>query len=244
MLTQKHDAKTGRSSSTAHSIRQRIEAGGENYWKPADFPDAPATAVTQALSRLTRSGVLQRVSKGIYYHPRATVFGKSQPSRDAVLARRLTQRLLPAGLTAANLLGFTTQNPARREYATTASAVAFSDDTMHVTTRRPEGWKQLSSEDAALLDFLRGRGHNSELSEEDTKARLLTLLRAPERFQRLAAVAPGEPARVRAILGAAGQEIEMPPGLLWALRKSLNQRSRFDFGALRGLTYSRDWQAK
>jgi hypothetical protein len=244
MLAQKHDTQIGRSHSIAHGIRQRIEAGGENYWKPADFPYSPATAVTQTLSRLTRSGVLQRVSKGIYYHPRTTVFGKSQPSRDAVLARRLTQRLLPAGLTAANLLGFTTQNPARREYATTASAVAFADDTIHVTTRRPESWKHLSPEDAAVLDFLRGRGLNSELSEEDTRARLLTLLRAPERFQRLAAIAPSEPARVRAILGAIGQEVEMPSDLLSELRESFNQRSRFDFGALRGLKYAREWQAK
>lgn len=166
------------------------------------------------------------------------------PSRDAILARRLTQRLLPAGLTAANLLGFSTQNPGRREYATPARAVAFANDAMYVTTRRPETWKHLSHEDAALLDFLRGRAVNSELSEEDTKARLLTLLRAPERYQRLVAVAPSEPARVRAILGAVGQEIEMAPAILAALRTTLHPRSRFDFGALRGLKYARDWQAK
>lgn len=172
------------------------------------------------------------------------MFGKSQPSRDAVLARRLTQRLLPAGLTAANLLGFTTQNPARREYATIASAVAFGDDTLHVTTRRPQTWERLLPEDAALLDFLRGRGSHSDLSEEETKARLLTLLHEPERFRRLVAVAPSEPPRVRAILGAIGQELGMPPALLSELKGNLHQRSRFDFGALRVLKHAREWQAK
>lgn len=212
-----------RSNSTANLIRERVRAGGEHYWKLADFPDAPATAVAKALSRLTRKGELQRVGKGIYYHPRSTVFGQSKPTQDAILSRRLKQRLLPAGLTAANLLGFSTQNPGRREYATTASAVAFTDDTLHVTTRRPKSWDQLSSEDAAFLDFLRGRGNNSDLSAEATASRLLTQLGYPERFQRLV-------------------ELEMPSALLFDLRNSLNPRSRFDFGALRCLKHARDWQ--
>jgi hypothetical protein len=152
---------------------------------------------------------------------------------------------MPSGHTAANLLGFSTQNPGRREYATAAPAVAFADDTLHVTTRRPETWRTLSSEDAALLDFIRARGRTSELSPEDTKARLLTLLNAPGRYARLVSVASSEPARVRAILGACGQEIGAAPTLLSELRDGLkNRRSRFDFGALRLLKHAGDWQAK
>ncbi len=244
MLTPRRDTQSSRSHSTAYQIRQRIEAGGEHYWKPSDFPDAPITAVTKTLSRLTRNGVLQRVGKGIYYHPRTTVLGMSRPTQDAILARRLTRPLLPAGLTAANLLGFSTQIPGRREYATTASAVAFGNDTLHVTTRRPETWTHLTAEDAALLDFIRGRARNSELSEEDTKARLLTLLGAPGRFGRLVAVAPSEPPRVRAMLGAIGQEMEIDADLVWQLRHGLNPRSRFEFGPLRILKHAREWQAK
>ncbi len=96
-----------------------------------------------------------------------------------------------------------------------------------------------------MLDFIRPRGRNRELSEEETTRRLLTLLRAPGRFDRLVAVASTEPARVRAILGASGQEIDVSPAQIDALRKGLtNRRSRFDFGALRHLKYAPDWQAK
>ena len=230
--------------STAQQIRQRIEASGEHYWRMADFPDVPATAVAQTLSRLARKGNLQRVSKGIYYHPRMTVFGQSQPSPDAIIARRATKPLLPSGLTAANLLGFSTQNPGRREYATIANAVGFADDSIHITTRRPTAWKILSLEDAALLDFLRRRADHSELPELETQERLLALLSSPGRFERMVIVAPSEPPRVRAMLGALGQEANMPPILIAKLRSSLNARSRFDFGALRGLKYAREWQSK
>jgi hypothetical protein len=244
MTDQTHDTQPTPSPSTADRIRQQIAAGGERYWKPADFPDAPSTAVTQALSRLARRGDLQRVSKGIYYHPRPTVFGKSLPYDDAILAQRLTRPLLPAGLTAANWLGFSTQNPARREFATTSSSVSFADDRLRVTTRRPEAWKHLLLEDAALLNLLRQRALHSELSPKNTKARLFKLLDAPGRFERLAAAAPSEPPRVRAMLGAIGQEIHMPSALLDGLRKSLNPRSRFDFGMLRVLKYAGEWQAR
>jgi hypothetical protein len=212
-----------------------------------DFPDLPVASVAQAYSRLTRERVLQRVGKGLYYHPRDTVFGKSHPPDVEVVNRRLKQRLLPAGLTAANMLGFTTQNPACFEYATAANGVsssAFGDQRIRVYTRRPETWNTLPIEDAALLDFLRRRGIDSDLSEEDTKARVLTLLRASERFERLAAAASSEPARVRAMLGAIGQEISASPTLLSELRAGLNPLSRFDFGVLKSLRHAREWQAK
>jgi hypothetical protein len=245
MVSNPSKKRDGRSNSAASRIRNNIEALGEHYWKPTDFPDSPPSAVMQTLSRLTRTGVLQRVRRGLYYHPRTTIFGQSLPSKDAVLALRLTKPLLPVGVTAANLLGFSTQNPGRREFATTASAVAIGDDTLHVTTRRPKAWDQLSAEDAALLDFIRSRGRNSELSEEQTTNRILTLLRTPERFARLVSVTATEPVRVSAILGAIGQEIDASPDLIEELRKGLkNSRSRFDFGALRSLKFAADWQAK
>jgi hypothetical protein len=236
--------RPARTQSIAGIIRQRIESGGEKFWTLADFPGPPATAVAQALSRLTRLGELQRVSKGLYYRSRDTVIGKSRPSRDAILARRLKYPLKPAGLTAANFLAFSTQNPALREFATTVNAVSFADDTIHVTTRRPESWEDLSSEEAALLDFLRGRGRHSELSPERTKERLIKLLSVPGRFERLVAAAPTEPPRVRAILGAVGQEMGVSPDILSMLRNHLNPLSQFDFGAFRVLKHAREWQAK
>ena len=113
-----------------------------------------------------------------------------------------------------------------------------------IYSRRPESWNTLSTEDAALLDFIRGRGLHSDLSGEDTKARLFDLLRVPGRFTRLVAVASSEPARVRAMLGAMGQEIGADPHQLNDLRTSLNGLSRFDFGVFNSLEYAREWQAK
>jgi hypothetical protein len=94
------------------------------------------------------------------------------------------------------------------------------------------------------LDFLRNRGAASELTPEETLQRLLRHFREAETFERLAGVALTEPPRVRAILGAIGQQLGKRQTLLGYLRAGLNPLSRFDFGILSGLRYAFAWQAK
>jgi hypothetical protein len=231
----------------ATRVRQRIAEGGERLWRYEDFSGAPVPAVAKALSRLARQGQLERVSKGVYYRSRQTTFGKSLPNpaamRNLAAARKT---VFPSGIAAANLLGFTTQTPGRAEVATTGFTLPrklLGSDTI-VHTRRPDAWRGLCEPDAALLDFLRRTGRTSELPPVETVRRTLVLLGERGRFERLLDVARSEPPRVRAMLGAIGQELGKKPAALRHLRESLNPVSRFDFGMLRGLTHARDWQAK
>jgi hypothetical protein len=154
--------------------------------------------------------------------------------------------VFPAGIAAANLLGFTTQNAARIELATDGLSLSrlFLGKDALVHTRRPAAWRTLSEMDAALLDFLRNRGVSCELPPEDMVERLLEYFREPGRFERLLEAAPSEPPRVRAMLGAIGEQIGQPESALAELRESLNPLSRFDFGILAALAYARRWQAK
>lgn len=232
------------STSTAALVRARIERGGERYWRLSDFSGHSPTAVVTALSRLAREGVLQRVRKGLYYHPRTTTFGDSKPTATAVAGHSLRAPIYPAGQTAANALGFSTQNPALAEYATTAHDPPSVLGNSHVYTRRPKSRERLSSEEGALLELLRERARSSDLSDRETAKRLLRLLREPGRFERLARTAFDEPPRVRAMLGALGEELGTDAKLLVRLRKTLNPLSRFDFGKLRALKYAEKWQAK
>jgi hypothetical protein len=229
------------------TVRQRIERGGERLWRLEDFTNLPFTAVVQALSRLTRAGILERLSKGVYYHPRLTAFGKSRPNPAAVqkLASR-RKKVFPSGVTAANLLGFTTQNTRQREVATSSLSLPRKligkETTVHA--RRPEAWASLSEVDAALLDFLRRKGETSDLSLEDTIRRLTELISEKGRFERLLKVSDSEPPRVRAMLGAIGEQLGKGPRTLQRLRASLNTLSRFDFGLLAALDHAQHWQAK
>ena len=235
------------SKGAATAIRQRIERGGERVWRLDDFRDLPFAAAAQALSRLTRKGMLERLSKGVYYRHRQTALGKSRPNPAAMQTLAATRtKVYPSGLAAANLLGFTTQIAAHSEVATSALSLPrklIGANTV-IHSRRPEAWANLSKTDAALLDFLRQRGKASELSPADTVRRTLTLASEQVRFEHLLNVADSEPPRVRAMLGAIGQQLGKNPAALLRLRESLNPFSRFDFGMLAGLKYARQWQAK
>ena len=228
-------------------VRQRIQRGGERLWRPDDFRSLPFEAVAQALSRFTRQGLLERLSKGVYYSARKTALGKSRPNPAAIqkLASRRTA-FFPSGIAAANRLGFTTQTTRRPEVATTANSLPrkLVGSTTIVHTRRPAAWATLSETDAALLDFLRRGGATSELSREETVRRTLSLLSEKDRFKRLLKVADFEPPRVRAMLGAIGQQLGKSRGALRRIRDSLNPFSRFDFGLLAGLPHAHLWQAK
>jgi hypothetical protein len=237
----------GRRAHIADLVRRRIEGGGERVWRFDDFRDLPFMAVAQALSRLTRQGVIQRLSKGVYYRARQTAFGKSLPSPAALrMLASQCQTVFPSGIAAANLLAFTTQSAKRGEVATSALSLPRkligSDTVIH--TRRPEAWAGLSQTDAALLDFLRRGGKTSELPPEETVRRTVAILSERGRFERLLKVADSEPPRARALLGAVGEELGKKPAVLRRLRASLNPLSRFDFGLLSGLPRSREWQAK
>lgn len=246
MRTNEQNTGSG-NGTTADTVRRRIEANGDRVWRLADFEGMAFSAVAQALSRLTRQGVIQRLGKGLYYRGRQTAFGMSKPNSAQIRSIPVPRRgVFPVGIAAANLLGFTTQNPARVEVATNGSSlprlIVGKDTVIH--TRRPESWRNLSETDGALLDFLRKRGESSELSSEETVDKLLRYFREKGRFERLLGVAQSEPPRVRAMLGAIGQQLGHHESNLLALRQSLNPLSRFDFGLLATLAHALDWQAK
>lgn len=230
--------------SAASEVRRRVLTAGERHWTLSDFSDLSASAAAHALSRLAADGELRRIRKGLYFRSKRTVLGPSLPSATAALAQTFHAPLHPSGLTAASVLGLTTQNPGRGEYATPAAAGpgALRDATVH--TRRPHARYGLSDEDGALLELLRDRARASDLDAETTIARLVARLSDPADFRRLTEAALAEPPRVRALLGALGERAGHATEALQSLRESLNALTRFDFGPLRALPNARDWQAK
>ena len=233
--------------SVAKTVRNQIESGGERVWRLADFENMPFTAVAQALSRLFRLGMIQRLGKGLYYKPRQTAFGPSKPNPSQLRSLPILGKgIFPVGCAAANLLGFSTQHAAKLEVATNGLSLPrllVGKETI-IHTRRPESWQELSDKDAAILDFLRQRGSSSEFSPEETVDKLLKHFNEAGRFEHLLRIAISEPPRVRAMLGAIGQELGYSEKQLTELHKGLNPLSKFDFGHLIALKYARQWQAK
>jgi hypothetical protein len=144
-----------------------------------DFPHASAGAVSQAFSRLESSGLLERVARGVYYAPKQTLLGRSQPAAAAVVRKVLSGHTRPHGVSAANLLGLSTQVAAKPELVVYGQSNV--EESLVRTTRRKgkrSSGGQLAPAHAAVLEVLRDGGRFSELSEKETLNRVRDALAA------------------------------------------------------------------
>jgi hypothetical protein len=120
---------------TSHTTNQvivsqiliKMQASRGSVWSPKDFTDlGTRAAVDQALRRLSLSGRIRRVARGLYDYPHASpLVGNRAPRADAVAkaaARARGAKVRPTGAVGANALGLTTQVPARAEYITDGPA--------------------------------------------------------------------------------------------------------------------------
>lgn len=216
----------------------------DSIWTYEDFTGLETGAVSKALSRLTKEGLLRRLRKGMYYRPKQTIIGESRVSSVALGAKLLSSGARPTGITAAQALGLTNQVPAIPSFAISKNDAPVNLPGIRVTVRRPPIGERMNACEVAVLEVLRDRGETSELSKEETIYRLTQILRKRSVFNRIAKSAINEPPRVRAILGALGQEASIQNTAIDNLRKSLNGLSRFDFGLFKDLPSAKEWQSK
>ncbi len=104
-------------------ILERIERlGSGKAFMAKDFMDiASRGTIDMALSSLVREGTIRRVRRGLYDSPKVnpSLGGTLSPDIDEsarALARRHRWKIVPEGAWAANLLGLSTQVPAKIVY--------------------------------------------------------------------------------------------------------------------------------
>jgi hypothetical protein len=100
-------------NSVAKVVRDRVSRGGVRAWTVADFGSASPAAVTSALHRLAQAGELITVRQGLYWRGRKYAWGMSRPDplEFAYAVAHSKGGVGWAGLSAANVLGLTTQVP-------------------------------------------------------------------------------------------------------------------------------------
>ena len=108
---------------------------------PVDFLEfGSREAIDVALHRLAKQGVIRRLARGLYDLPKEhPVLGTLMPSAEAVaqaVAGRDRTRLQPAGANAANMLGLTTQVPAKMVFLTDGPARTVKIGPMTIQLRR------------------------------------------------------------------------------------------------------------
>jgi hypothetical protein len=122
-------------------------------------------AIRQALSRLTRQGVIRRIGVSLYHYPRIneSLGGEIPPAADVAalaVARKTDSRIVASGALAANVLGLSTQVPAKMVYLTNGPTRTITVDPhtlsfRHVSPRRMAANGKLSGIVFEALRYLR-----------------------------------------------------------------------------------------
>lgn len=130
-------------------------------------------AVRQALARLARAGVIRRIGTALYHYPRINpkLGGDVPPSMDAVaraIARRTDSRIVASGVLALNMLGLSTQVPAKVVYLTNGPSrnIAVGPQTLvfrHVAPRRMSAKGSISPIVFEAFRYLRQDGIDADV---------------------------------------------------------------------------------
>lgn len=209
--------KPGPTTPTPTAVRRWIKRHGPGViFTASDFAHLGSrAAIDQTLSRLTRAGVIRRLGRGIYDHPKVSpLIGPLTPSAEAiakVIARREGINLKVTGARAANAFGLSTQVPARARFLTegTPRVRKVAGQTIELSRVTPKRLKGAGTAAGAAVEALRYLGR-SGATPKDVQ-RLVAKLSAEDRreFLELSASAPIWLNRVvREVLGSpsAGSE--------------------------------------
>jgi hypothetical protein len=243
-------------NSIAHKVLIRIERkGGDTFWSFRDFGGLDGAAVAMALSRLFRAGTLTRIRRGVYYHPKKTVFGDSKPNPEVATDAILRAANIPAvasGATSYNRLGLTTQMAGTMTRATDRRIRRRSvlDVPLRIKIRSRDSLRHAESTERVFLDSLRDLGRIPDTTPSETLGRLGNLVKNKVvSFDRLARLARHEPPRVRALLGALGETVKkaeprsVEEKSLNTLRATLHPLSTYNLqGAAGSLETAHRWQ--
>lgn len=192
-------------------------------------------AAAKALERLTKKGIIKKISKGVFYKPKQTVFGELKPSENELLKTYLFSNgkriAYITGLSLYNKLGFTTQIPATILIASRDKKIFIRVGTIKATPVK--SYVDVTNDNYYLLEILDVFKGFKQIPDLDIKSAIKLLsfklqnLVADE-LSLLVDYALKYPPRVRAFLGSVLENIGNIMNLD-KLKNSLNAISKYDF---------------
>ncbi len=163
-------------------IVARVERLGKGKaFSAKDFLDIASRGTTDmTLAALARQGAIRRVRRGLYDVPKINpaLGGKLSPDIDEAaraIARRQRWRIVPDGAWAANLLGLSTQVPAKIVYLTDGpnKEILIGRRTIQLKHARPKVLAGFEGKSALVVQALRHLGKDRIGSDEFEKLRAI-----------------------------------------------------------------------
>jgi hypothetical protein len=207
-------------------------------------------AAAKAVERLIIKGVIKRVSTGIFYKPKKTVFGELKPNEEEILKPYLFDKgkriAYITGTSLYNRMGLTTQIPKIIKISSRVKRITISRG--NIKAKPVKSYVDVTDSNFYLLELLDALKELKQIPNLDKSSAIKILLNKLKELSQnetklLVKCSLAYPPRVRAFLGALLENIKTSTDLS-KLKKSLNPFSEYEYGIEPILSTAKNWSIK
>lgn len=214
----------------------KIKAGTTFKYQQLSIQSTEYSAAAKAIERLIAKGIIKRISSGIFYKPKQTVFGELKPNEQELLKPYLFQNdkriAYVTGVALYNKMGLTTQVPSSMKIASRDKRITIKFDNIKGTPVK--SYVDVTNANFYLLEILDALKDFKLIPDlnKDSAIKIISnrlkKLTQKELTQLIKCVMPYPP-RVRSFLGALLEKIDVNLELQ-TIKKTLNPFSEYSFG--------------
>ncbi len=214
----------------------KIKEGTTFKYQQLSIEQSEYSAATKAIERFIEKGIIKRVSTGIFYKPKQTIFGELKPNEEELLKSYLYQNnkriAYITGTSLYNRMGLTTQVSKSIKIASRDKRITISIG--NIKGVPVKSYVDVTDEDFYLLEILDALKDLKKIPDLDISSAIkiisnrLKKLNTKE-IKQIIKYVLFYPPRVRAFLGAFLEKINTSIELM-QLKKSLNPLSEYNYG--------------
>ena len=209
------------------------------------------SATAKAIERLIAKGIIKRVSTGVFYKPKKTVFGELKPNEEEILKPYLFEKgkriAYITGTSLYNRLGLTTQIPKSIKIASRDKRINVSNG--NVKASPVKSYVDVTDKNFYLLELLDALKDFKKIPDLDKNSAIKILSNKLKELniietKLLIKCGLAYPPRVRSFLGALLENIKTESDLS-VLKTSLNPLSEYKYGmSEKNLPTVENWNIK
>jgi len=235
---------------------RKIKEGTTFKYQQLSIEPSEYSATAKALERFIEKGIIKRVSTGVFYKPKQTIFGELKPNEEELLKPYLFQNnqriAYITGISLYNRMGLTTQIPKNIKIASRDKRITISIGNIKGTPVK--SYVDVTDKNFYLLELLDALKDFKKIPDLDKNSAIkiisnrLKKLNTKE-IKQIIKCALFYPPRVRAFLGALLENNDTlinPKTIgLKILKKSLNPLSEYNYGISKKiLSTAPNWNIK
>jgi predicted transcriptional regulator of viral defense system len=212
-----------------------IQAGITFCYQDLSIQPVEYNAAAKTLERLIKKGIIKRISTGVFYVPKQTMFGEIKPQEEELLKSYLFDNgkriAYITGLSLYNRLGFTTQIPKTIKIASRDKRIYAAIG--NIKGKPIKSYIDVTENNYYLLEILDVLKDFKQIPDLDKKSGIKLLTERMKKFEDneislLIKYALKYPPRTRAFLGSILERIGTGIDLK-VLKKSLNPFTQYEF---------------